>query len=360
MSKLNTHRNIPHTKGPRIVLDEATLQTNALKSLKPRLRELVDMLEYARPSWSSTEEAFIAEYIDSLPGMQRDTFGNRYVTIGRSAPTIAWSSHTDTVHWDEGKQAIELDKDNMLALDWNSEASCLGADCTAGVWLMRRMILAGKPGLYIFHRDEENGGNGSTWIAENKPELVQGIKAMIALDRKGYTSVITEQSTGVTASTKFAWSLADQLGTRWQPDDTGLFTDSAFYAHLIPECTNISVGYFSQHSTSETLDPVFLDQLLMALIALDYEKLEIAREPEAAYSGSRYSRYRDRDYRYPSPTLSGGYEPWEPNADHELVALVRANPEAVAHLLRQWDITEGEIYEAIDDYGYELERLANR
>jgi len=349
-------------RGPQF-LQESTLQTRALKSLSPRLRELVHMLEYARPEGTDTEEHFIATYLDTLPGMTSDAYGNRICTIGRSSPRIAWSSHTDTVHYDEGIQAIEIDKHGLIGLDWNSEANCLGADCTAGVWLMRRLILAGKPGLYIFHRGEESGGQGSRWIAKNTPELVEGIDAMIALDRYGYTSVITEQSTGVTASTTFAQSMADQLNAysgfqnTYKPDDSGIFTDSAFYNHLIPECTNLSVGYFNQHGRKETLDHIFLDDLLLSLLKLDYDKLTIARDPKAAqdhapwdYYG-RYSPYSvdaqydymmDRDFKEQWST--GAYE------DRELVELIRRNPESTARLLGYWELDIDDLYAAIVDH----------
>lgn len=373
MAQKNNHR-----PKEALVLEEQTLRTKAMKALHPRLRELIDMHEYARPAGSKTEEAFIAQYIDTLPNMQRDDYGNRYVTIGKAKPAIAWSSHTDTVHYEEGKQALEIDKDGVLALDYYSEANCLGADCTAGVWLMRRLIMAGKPGLYIFHRDEESGGLGSRWIVKNTPELVDGIEAMIALDRRGYDSVITEQSTGVTASTAFAQSMADQLGGEYVPDDGGIFTDSAFYSGLIPECTNLSIGYHSQHSRHETLDFTFTDTLLVKLLGLRTADLVISRDPTATESfdywrtaygmhssnatrnipwqddGNEYDRYMREQWMTEgaesTPSTQG-----QPYVDRELVALVRRHPEAVAHLLGHWSLSADDVYEALRDYESNME-----
>lgn len=389
MTRRTTPGNYPHHNIVRIekarttmpkfkheVLDETTLPTRKLASLKPRLKELVHMLEYCRPHGTDTEEAFIAKYIDSLPHMQKDGYGNRWCKVGREEPTIAWSCHTDTVHEVEGKQALEIDAGDQLALDTLSAADCLGADCTAGVWLMRRMILAGKPGLYIFHREEESGGMGSKWLASNTPELVANIQAMIALDRRGYSSVITEQTTGKTASKAFAKSLAAQLGGEFQPDDGGIFTDSAFYSHLIPECTNISVGYFGAHSSYETLDYQFIDSLLLSLLKLDYSKLTIARKPEPAqsrYSSSYYSSSTWKDY-YQGADYDGEWqagdntathdylkEQWEAKhsvtnysdtgayVDRDLVYLIRREPEAVAHLMEEMGLTEDDIYQALND-----------
>jgi hypothetical protein len=334
-----------------VFLQEETLETRAMQRLSPRLKELVRMLEYCRPEDSDTEQHFISTYLDTLPGMTKDAYGNRICKVGKANPTVAWSSHTDTVHCDEGLQAVELDKHGNLGLDWNSDANCLGADCGVGVWLMRRMIMAGKPGLYIFHRKEESGGQGSRWIAKNTPELVADIQIMIALDRRGFDSVITEQSTGVTASKAFALSMAEQLGGKFAPDDGGIFTDSAFYNHLIPECTNLSVGYNSQHGRSETQDMQFADQLLLSLLKLDYGRLIVARDPKAISSprktygfhsythGAWMDGVEDAEQRHVD-------EQWIP-ANYNLVELIGRYPEAAARLMQQWDLDEDDLYEAI-------------
>lgn len=342
------------------VLCEKTLWTKQLKTLSPRLRELMTMLTYARPEGSDTEEVFITRYIDSLPNVTQDTFGNRIIQIGKEAPTVCFTSHTDTVDYDEGEKAIELTSKGLIALDWHSNANCLGADCTAGVWLMRRMILAGKKGLYIFHREEESGGRGSSFIAEHTPELVANIKVMISLDRKGYDSVITEQITGRTASDDFARSIALQLPAGMKPDPTGTFTDSAFYSHLIPECTNLSIGYHSCHSPKETLNFRFTDVLLRHLIELRYDELDVCRTPEpqydernfyGMYGADAYDRWLEgtSELDPAEDPLTEGTKNYGSNNptfyDHNLADLCRRYPEAVAVLLEELGVNELDIYE---------------
>lgn len=302
------------------------------------------MLEYSRPAWSQSEEAFIADYIEPLPNAYFDDFGNIIVKVGK-APKVCWTSHTDTVAYGEGAQALALSPDNILGLDPLSEAECLGADCGAGVWLMRRMILAGKPGLYLFHRDEESGGNGSSWIAKNTPELLAGIKFCISLDRKGKNSIITEQYLGATASNEFAASIAPMLPKGMKADPTGSFTDSAFYAHLVPECSNLSVGYESCHSPRETLDLTFIDKLLACLLKLDYSKLRASRTPIPPRSERYTSHYIDSDYNWePFKGSTGGS-----HIDNELLNLVQRHPRAVALLLQQWDLNADDIYNAMTE-----------
>lgn len=260
------------------VLRETQHMTQHMWHLEPRLQELLVMLTYARPDGSATEKEFIKTFIDTLPDVRYDHAGNRVVRIGEDN-TVCWASHTDTVDWDEGRKALRIDSKGRFALDPDSEASCLGADCTAGVWLMRRMILAGKPGLYIFHRSEECGGKGSKYLAKHGAALWKDIKFLISLDRKGKDSVITEQFMGETASNAFARSIAPMLPRGFKADPHGSFTDSANYADVIQECSNLSVGYEDCHTKRETLDFTFTDLLLKHLIALDYSRLVAIRKP---------------------------------------------------------------------------------
>lgn len=248
------------------------------------LKDLYRMFSYCRPHDSQTERDFVHKFLIPLD-VELDAFGNVYKRIGNN-PEIAWSSHIDTVHRAEGFQHLEIYDSKELRLTKDSKSSCLGADDTAGVWLMHQMIKAEKPGLYIFHRGEECGGKGSRWIVRENPALVTGIKTMIALDRRGYKSVITHQVGSRCASNEFGASLADALNIngdhdffKYDKDEGGSFTDSANYTDLIGECTNLSVGYEGAHGARETQHLNFLCLLRHTLIKLDPAKLVIKRAP---------------------------------------------------------------------------------
>lgn len=261
-------------------MTRATTKIKVATELDPYLgydiKSLMVMLTYRRPHESKAEEKFIATFIEPL-GVERDALGNMWKRIAGPGDDIMWSSHTDTMHSKGGTQAI-VKKRDIVKLNKRSKANCLGADDTAGIWLMVEMIKAGKPGLYIFHRGEEVGGLGSDYIATHTPKKLDGVRAAIALDRKGYRSVITHQGSRC-CSDAFADSLAGAISLGMVSDDTGLFTDTANYTHLIPECTNLSVGYERQHTAKETLDVAFLCQLLHSLLRLDTSKLVIERDP---------------------------------------------------------------------------------
>jgi len=268
---------------------------------------LLEILSWARPHDSKIERAFCREFLDSVPGMAADAFGNRMLTIGNQ-PRVMWSCHVDTVAKRDGHQDVAIDALGTAHLRHGKAGMSLGADDGVGVWIMLNMIAARCPGLYLFHRGEECGCLGSNWIQRYTPDLLEEIDAAIAFDRAGYHDVITHQSYGRTCSDVFAASLASALnrlnsGFSYVPDDTGVFTDTNEYAGLIPECTNLSVGYHNQHGPRETLDVPHCEMLLEAMLELDASRLVIERDPSAreddrwgAFGGNRGHRGFSDDY----------------------------------------------------------------
>lgn len=238
-----------------------------------RIASLLTMLTYKRPAGSKAEQAFVDRYLVPL-GTVPDEYGNHWLTIG-TAP-ILWSSHTDTVHKTAGSQKV-IFGDNIAT---SNSGECLGADCAAGVWLMAEMIKAKVPGTYVFHREEEIGGKGSSYIALNTPERLSHIKFAIAFDRMGVTDIITHQYGGRTASDAFAASLAHALAPiKYRPCPEGIFTDTANYSGIIPECTNIAVGYVDHHRPNERLYVGFLCKLLNTILKADFTQLVCERDP---------------------------------------------------------------------------------
>lgn len=277
-------------------IEESAAQT------KRALRDLLKIHTYKRPDRSKTEGLFIKTFLHPLGGWD-DRFGNYVVEIG-SSPTTLFSSHTDTVHATDGFQMCEIDKDGKtLRLNeaFKIVGNCLGGDCGVGVWLMREMILAQIPGLYVFHRGEEGGCKGSRWIAGNSgmpKDVLGGITHAIAFDRKGTTNVITHQCSERTASDTFATELARRLNQagadlKYAPDDTGAYTDTKSYSGIVPECTNISTGYNGAHGCGETVDIWHAMQLRSALLAVDWAGLPVERDPAKKtykdYTGNAYS-----------------------------------------------------------------------
>lgn len=250
----------------------------------PDLIMLLDMLSYCRPHGSRTERQFIKRFITPT-GVKSDSYGNLHLAIG-DAP-VMWSCHTDTVHSTKGLQQLAMTK-KEFCLGKDAKSSCLGADDTAGVWLMLEMINAKVPGLYVFHRNEEHGRVGSMHFAKQNKELVEKCSMAIALDRRGQNSVITHQMGSRCCSDDFGNSLREGLDIGMTLDSGGSFTDTASYTDLIGECTNLSVGYTCAHSRAETLNFEFLFKLRDALCRLDTSKLALKRKAGEVDRSSYY------------------------------------------------------------------------
>jgi hypothetical protein len=282
--------------------------------------ELLAMLTYKRPAGSRTERRFVKRFVRPHVDYE-DAAGNLIRAIGDN-PTVLFSSHTDTVHRVGGTQPIEATDDGWVH---PIESDCLGADCTAGVWLMLEMIRASVPGLYIFHREEEVGGRGSAYIARHTPQVLDGIQVAIAFDRKGFSSIITHQFERC-CSDAFAQSLGNVLGGAWELDPTGTFTDTANYTDLVAECTNISVGYLDQHTARERQHVPFLETLRDCLVAADWGALTVhrmagEREDWGDDVGAAWARWDDDDFAPRPASKASRARLLEAIADHpEVVA----------------------------------------
>lgn len=344
--------------------------------MKTKRHELLEMLTYRRPAGGKGEAAFIKKYLDSIPGMKKDKFGNRILVVGDNPqPRVMFSAHTDSVHGNDGMQKITYDPQTSFVDLHDDEvkahktsfggmikgkfvrehngSNCLGSDDATGIYIMRRMIQAKVPGVYVFHREEEIGGNGSRSLAATWPSVLHNVEMCVAFDRKGYEDIITHQMNGRCCSDKFAKALAGALNLinaefKFAPDSTGSFTDSANYDHKVAECTNISVGYFAQHTPREQQNLGFAEKLADALCLVDWEALPIARTPGDDGWGdwefdSDWHGQVDRSTAIRWGELAD-YDESDQIGYQDLADFVFENPEAAADIIYQMEMTAGELF----------------
>lgn len=241
------------------------------------IETLTTALSLKRPSNGEGEAKLAAWIARHIHITMIDGAGNLHVDV-RSQPhhRTLFTAHLDTVHNAEGPNTYTIE--GHL---WKAQGAPLGADCGAGVALMMHMIASGVAGYFLFTRAEESGGVGALHLAEHHPNLLVQFDRAIAFDRAGYHDVITHQGGQRCASEEFALALADQLSNDsllWCPDSTGVYTDTAEFTDLIPECTNLSVGYFHQHSDREYQDVAFLHQVAEQLVKVDWDGLPVKRD----------------------------------------------------------------------------------
>ena len=263
---------------------------------------LHDMLRYKRPHNSSTEADWIERFIKPYQPYAIDDAALVVLVHNPDGtyPKVMFSCHTDTVHRDDGRQHICYNRSKQEY--YKKDGKPLGADDAAGAWLMLEMMDNQVPGAYVFHRAEECGGIGSTHIADHYPAFLKQFSYAVAFDRRGSVSVITHQGFSRCASDEFAQALADAINedgiSMYEPDDTGVFTDTANYTHIIPECTNIACGYANEHSGNETLHLPTLFALRDACIRIDWQSLPAVRDPSVKEMKESTWNYNWTGYDY--------------------------------------------------------------
>lgn len=287
-------------------------------------KTLVEMLEYKRPQGSKFQRKYCNRFLRPTFG-QPDAFGNYCHVIG-DKPRIAFMSHHDTVHATQGRQSVVL-RDGRLRLAHGESSNCLGADCTAGNWLSLWLAQRGVPAVYCVFAAEESGCRGSRYMLESRPDWLSHVEIAISLDRKGTGSIITHQASRRTASDTFADSLAMQLGGAFEADPTGLYTDSEVFADDISECTNLSVGYYDQHSSKESQDAEFLFELAESLLCVDWSKIRAARDHTVTQYNDIWADFRGM--------FGAEYSKYRANSElDDLAVLVEQNPTEIAALLQ--------------------------
>jgi hypothetical protein len=228
-------------------------------------------------------------------GYFKDRHGNYYYKIGESK--TAFTCHLDTACKSQVFVNHKIDK-NIISTDGKS---ILGADDKAGMTILLYMIEKRVPGLYCFFIGEEVGCIGSGKACDDP--VWQYYDRMISFDRRGTKSVITFQSSKRCCSEEFATELSNELnkfGMSMAPDDSGVYTDSAEFVHRIPECTNISVGYYKEHTHFEHQDIDHLIKLAVAVTKVNWDNLPVKRDHTKveykSYSYKSYGYSYDNDY----------------------------------------------------------------
>jgi hypothetical protein len=238
---------------------------------------------------------FLAKYGAIPHGQEEYMYGNLLKGEGFQAlpggyymhpeREIILSAHLDTVKG-KGKNTFPVTvkvKGGIARGD-----AMMGCDDKAGIAAILSLARTWdhpRVGYALFF-GEEVGCVGADEAIEKK--VLPNAKAVISLDRKGTTEVIYVQGRQ-TASIDAAKFLADSLGL--SPSPNGLWTDSAAFADIVPECLNLAVGYQGHHSENDEQDLDFLDRLTENLKKVEWDQMPIVRDPKAVEYGYRYASF---------------------------------------------------------------------
>jgi hypothetical protein len=257
-------------------------------------KTLARALSVKRPHNTVAVSDFTEWLFNTLPAELKsftsvDGAGNLHIDNRIAGSKTLFIAHVDTVHREVGANKIRKTKST-----WYADGAALGADDGAGVALLVHMMHADIKGYYIFSQGEECGGIGAKHIATHHADLLAQFDRAIAFDRRGTDSIISHQGWGRCASDVFCQALADELNLcdesmMYSPDDTGVYTDTAEFVDIIPECTNISVGYDHEHSQQECLNIHHYELLSQAVLRIQWDLLPTDRDPTVPeYKKTKY------------------------------------------------------------------------
>ena len=295
---------------------------------------LFNILETKRPT--NHPEFCLAYTVGLLRELNIDyTVDVNHNVIVELGGTTCFTSHTDTVDNKLGKNELSVTGTSVTV----KGGGVLGADCGSGMYVMIRMIQANVLGHYVFFSTEEQGRVGS-----GKYIMPAHITKCISFDRKGTDNLITHQMGERGCSDDFAVAFIGAFDLPYKKDPTGSFTDSYSFFDTVPECINLSVGYYNQHTKQESQDIVFLETLVDACIAMDWEALPVVRDPSV-------TEWDDNDWNW---YKKGS---WTPKADVNYNHAIRTiddfvyeYPYLTADVLSSYGITLNDLMQYKDEY----------
>lgn len=290
---ITTPTVVPTVSDTKPVFKRATLQERALSAADVTLARkyegsmlmttLDKMLSMKRPHDGFNERNALGYILLNIPegaSWSFDEVGNLHVDYrAKTANRTLFTAHVDTVHRDDGINRIR--KTDSV---WFADGSQLGADDGSGIAMLMHLMTNEVRAYYLFTIGEECGGIGAKHVGKKNTELLSQFDRAIAFDRRGSSDIITHQSGGRCSSDAFAQALSDKLndaGMLYMPCDGGVYTDTAEFIRVVPECTNISIGYLCEHSSDEAQDILHLRALADAVLSFDWDELPTERDPRA-------------------------------------------------------------------------------
>ena len=123
------------------------------------------------------------------------------------------------------------------------------------------------------------------------------------------------------------------------PCDGGVYTDTAEFIRVVPECTNISIGYLCEHSSDEAQDILHLRALADAVLSFDWDELPTERDPHAV-EPNLYGDWKDYGHAWDTKS-SGKQHAWDKDDD-------------AWGKYKEYDDKEWAKYIADEDYMYEV------
>ena len=245
----------------------------------------------------------IDEYNETVVGqsgfikVERDDYGNIYLTKGEAVTYPCIIAHLDTVHSIIPNKNFKVFESDGKFFAINSEEcrrTGIGGDDNVGIFIAMATILSPsfqnvKVALF---KDEESGCIGSGRATK---EWFDNVSFGLQADRQGYNDFVSSIYGEELYGREFAVAISDILKKYKKEETTGALTDVSQLASLGVDCAlvNSSCGYYLPHTDNEyvIIDEVLLTLQLFGDIIKDCYK-----------DGHRYEQKRTT----PKPFTNGG------------------------------------------------------
>ena len=207
---------------------------------------------------------------------------------------VALVAHLDTVF--PGTPA-NIYYDRIKNVMWSPAG--LGADDRAGVYSIVQLIKSGFKPTVIFTTDEEIGGKGAEALVKDFPKAPVELKYIIELDRHGSDDCVFYQCDNA--------EFEEYIETFGFVTNFGSFSDISFICPVWKIAgVNLSIGYYDEHSYSETLN---ISQMF-ATINKVKNMLKVANQAQAFEYKDMFMRSWYKNYINP---VSKDFYGWDPS-----------------------------------------------
>lgn len=208
-----------------------------MKVLTPKeLKSLEQFFQLTQPSLLKA----MKQYLESVYGKNKIIYSEHFLIAIGDIP-VALTAHLDTV-FKYPPQNIFYDR--VKNVMWSSDG--LGADDRVGVYSIVQLIKRGYKPSIIFTTDEELGCRGAEHLIKALPQAPMDLSYVIELDRRGSVDCVFYQCNN---------PLFEEY-----VESFGFVTNFGSFSDISVICpqwgvagVNLSVGYYDEHSYSETL-----------------------------------------------------------------------------------------------------------
>lgn len=215
-----------------------------MEILKPQeLRSIEQFFQLKQKTLKKAMTQYLASKYEKIIETQH------YVIAIGNIP-VALVAHLDTVFVSPPKNIFY---DRVKNVMWSPEG--LGADDRAGVFSIIQIVKSGYRPTIIFTTDEEVGGIGAEALVKDYPEAITNLKYIIQLDRAGSNDCVF-------------YDCNNPDFDRYV-ESFGFVTNFGTFSDISVICprwgiagVNLSIGYYNEHSISETL---YVGQMLKTI-----------------------------------------------------------------------------------------------